>query len=199
MARKRKPGPRTKSGRLKRRPHRDLTLRDLGTPEFREKRHAMINGADPQLAATASGILLANDFLTPDQHHAALKYARWHSLLYGSPWAACACPLSRELAHHGHEPQEAIVIRAKHAIDAMNARLNPEQRQAVANVAVFGFVPCGSTLPAASAAPSSKTRASGRRCSLASTRSRVLRASEGRRKVLRNFGELCHRLYGAIW
>jgi hypothetical protein len=105
MARKRKAGPRTKSGRLKNRPHRDLNLRDLGTPEFQAHRGAMINGADPQLAATASGILLANGFLTTEQHHAALRYARWHSLLYGSPWSTCVCPLSRELASHGHEPR----------------------------------------------------------------------------------------------
>jgi hypothetical protein len=142
MAKKRKAGPRTKSGRLKNRPHRDASLRDLGTREFQDKRHHMINGADPQLAATASGILLANGLLTQEQHHAALRYARWHSLLYGSPWSTCACPLSRELAHHGgSEPTEGLVIHAKRAIDAMNAKLNPEQRQAVANVAVFGFVP----------------------------------------------------------
>jgi hypothetical protein len=140
MARRRKSGKRTKSGRLSR-AYKHPDLRDYGTPEFAAKRNAAINGADPQLAATASGILLANGYLTQSQHHAALKYARWHSLLYGSPWATCACPLSHELAHHGREPPENLLVRAKHAIDAMNARLDPDQRQAVANVAVFGFVP----------------------------------------------------------
>jgi hypothetical protein len=33
------------------------------------------------------------------------------------------------------------VIRARERIEAMNARLDPEQRQAVAKIAVFGFVP----------------------------------------------------------
>jgi hypothetical protein len=141
MAKKRKAGPRTKGGRLKNRPYRDASLRDLGTPEFRDKRHHAINGADPQLAATASGILLANGLISEGQHHAALRYARWHSLLYGSPWSSCACPLARELAHHGHEPPEGLVVHAKKAIDGMNTKLNPDQRQAVANISVFGFLP----------------------------------------------------------
>jgi hypothetical protein len=140
MARKRKHGPRTKSGRLSR-AYKSPDLQDKGTPENQARRAYTINGADPQLAATASGILLANGFLTQDQHHAALKYARWHSLLYGSPWATCACPLSHELAHHGREPPEDLIVRAKRTIDALNAKLDPDQRQAVANVAVFGFLP----------------------------------------------------------
>jgi hypothetical protein len=140
MARKRKHGPRTKSGRLSR-AYKHPDLRDHGTPEFVAKRSAAINGADPQLAATASGILLANGMISPEQHNAALRYARWHSVIYGSPWATCACPLSHELAHHGHEPPEDLIVRAKRAIDAMNAKLDPDQRQAVANVAVFGFIP----------------------------------------------------------
>jgi hypothetical protein len=58
MARKRKSGPRAKSGRLSR-AYKSPDLRDYGTPEFAAKRNAAINGADPQLAATASGITVA--------------------------------------------------------------------------------------------------------------------------------------------
>jgi hypothetical protein len=50
-------------------------LRDHGTKEFCAKPEYLINGADPQLAATASGILFASGFLTHDRHAAALRYA----------------------------------------------------------------------------------------------------------------------------
>jgi hypothetical protein len=49
--------------------------------------------------------------------------------------------LSNQLEHQGQEPTEDMLARAKQRIDAMNARLNPEQRQAVANVCVFGKIP----------------------------------------------------------
>ena len=104
MAR-RKPGPRTKSGRLSR-AYKSPELRDKGTPEAQNKRAYLINGSDPQLAATASGILLANGFLTPGQHVAALRYARWHALLYGKPWSV-VCPLAWHLPTQGTEPPEA--------------------------------------------------------------------------------------------
>jgi hypothetical protein len=81
MPRRRKPGPRTKSGRPSR-AHKSVA-RDRGTAESQAKRHALINGSAPQLAATASGILLANGFLTQAQHVAALRYARLPALVYG--------------------------------------------------------------------------------------------------------------------
>jgi hypothetical protein len=52
----------------------------------------LINGSDPQLAASASGILLANSFIGRDQHAAALVYAWAHAIVYGRPWRQ-ACPL----------------------------------------------------------------------------------------------------------
>jgi hypothetical protein len=72
MPRRHKPGPRTKSGR----PSRAYRgpARDTGTREFCAKRAYLINGSDPQLAASASGILLANGFLSRNQHAAALTY-----------------------------------------------------------------------------------------------------------------------------
>jgi hypothetical protein len=82
--RPRKSGPRTKSGRASR-AYKSPELRDKGTPECQSKRAYLINRADPQLAATASGILLANDHLNRDQHAAAMRYAWAHALTYGKP------------------------------------------------------------------------------------------------------------------
>jgi hypothetical protein len=138
MPRRRKPGPRTKSGRLSR-AHKSVA-RDRGTAENQARRHALINGSDPQLAATASGILLANGFLTQAQHVAALRYARLHALVYGNVWTV-RCPLGWDLPSHGSEPRGGLLAWAERRIVELNAVLDPAQRQAVANVAVFGFVP----------------------------------------------------------
>ena len=82
---KRKPGPRTKCGRIFR-AYKDPEIRDHGPKEFQAKRQYLVNGADPQLAATASGILLANGLLTREQYDAAMRYAWAHALVYGKPW-----------------------------------------------------------------------------------------------------------------
>jgi hypothetical protein len=138
MARKGRPRKdklRTKTGRLSR--AYKSRLRDEGTEEFREKRARLINGSDPQLAATASGILHANGYLTADQHHAALSYAWAHAVVYGRPWRQ-ACPLGDRV---GGEMPDRLVVTAKGVLARMDSRLNPEQRFAVANLAVFGFLP----------------------------------------------------------
>jgi hypothetical protein len=52
------------------------------------KRAYLINGSDPQLAATASGILLADGMISRAQHDAQLHYARWRrafSTCFGNP------------------------------------------------------------------------------------------------------------------
>ena len=107
-----------------------------GHPEFQNKRQYLINGADPQLAATASGILLANGCLTQGQHTAALRYAWAHALVYGKPWRQI-CPLGDPV---GSEPPKMQAI-AKDKLAKMDARLDHKQRKAVADVAVFGFLP----------------------------------------------------------
>jgi hypothetical protein len=81
-----KEGPRTKGGRLSEARQRNPELRDHGTKQYVAKREAMINGAAPELSATASGILLANGFLTAEQHTAALRYAWAHALTFGRVW-----------------------------------------------------------------------------------------------------------------
>jgi hypothetical protein len=115
-------------------------LRGYGTPELQARRHALVNGADPQLAATASGILLANEFLSPEPHAAAMVYARLPALLSGKAWPH-ACPLVRALGDQGSVPPEELLERAKERPEQTNARLSPVKRQAVANVAVRGFIP----------------------------------------------------------
>ena len=97
----------------------------------------LINGADPQLAASASGILLANGFLTSDQYAAALRYGWAHAMTFGRPWShTCLYDDGR-----GHEARDELLEVAKERLAAMDAVLSLEQRQAVGNVAVFGFVP----------------------------------------------------------
>ena len=134
--RKQKSGPRTKSGRLSR-AYKSSELRDQGTWEFQNKRQYLINGADPQLAATASGILFANGCLTPGQHTAALRYSWAHALVYGKPWRQI-CPLGDPV---GSEPPQRLQEIARDKLAWMDSRLRLEQRKAVADVAVFGFLP----------------------------------------------------------
>jgi hypothetical protein len=69
-------------------------LRDYGTREFCEKRQYLINGADPQLAATASGTLLANGLLCQNQHDAALHFACCYVPVFGYPWRSMKCRLA---------------------------------------------------------------------------------------------------------
>ena len=134
--RKRKAGPRTKSGKLSR-AHKTL-VRDEGTAEFRAKRARLINGADPALSATASGVLFANGFLTAEQHHAALRYAWAHAVVFGRPWRQ-ACPLADPI---GSSPTPDQLIKIAHAkLAQMDARLDYDQRLQVANLAVFGLWP----------------------------------------------------------
>jgi hypothetical protein len=135
MGRRAKLGHRTKSGRLSR--AYQGPARDVGTDEFQAKRAALINGSDPQLAASASGILLANEMISPEQHHAVLSYAWCHAMLYGRPWRQ-ACPLGERT---GDEAPDELVELAKEKLAAMDGLLTLEQRHALANVAVFGFVP----------------------------------------------------------
>jgi hypothetical protein len=56
-----------------------------GRPRSQAKRAYLIDGADPQLAATASGILLANGLIDRDQHAAATVYAWADALTYSRP------------------------------------------------------------------------------------------------------------------
>ena len=130
MARRRKPGrkqksgPRTKSGRLSR-AYKTPEIRDHGTKECQDKRQYLINGADPQLAATASGILLANGCLTQEQHTAALRYAWAHALVYGKPWRQI-CPLGDPV---GSEPPQRMQEIARDKLAWMDRAARPRAAQ----------------------------------------------------------------------
>ena len=134
--RKRQPGPRTKSGRISR-AYKSPELRDHGTREFVAKREYLVNGADPQLAATASGILLANGLLTQEQHTAAFRYSWAHALTFGKVWRQI-CPLAEDA---GSAAPDRLLEIAKDKLAWMDRRLDRAQRKAVADVAVFGFLP----------------------------------------------------------
>jgi hypothetical protein len=134
--RPRKEGPRTKSGRLSRAGSRNPELRDHGTKQCVAKRELMINGADPQLLATASGILLANGYLSNEQHSAALKYAWAHNMTFGRVWGQLS-PLGEPVG----PPSNDRSGRAKKRLAQMDRKLSDEQRQAVANVSAFNTLP----------------------------------------------------------
>jgi hypothetical protein len=136
--RPRKPGPRTKSGRLSR-AYKAPELRDKRTPEFCAKRAYLINWADPQLAATVSGILFANGHLTMAQRDAGENYANLHRLAFGNQWGH-ACVLDDS---SGRSISDERLVKLRRILDAMHAYLTPEQRQAIADVAVFGWLPQG--------------------------------------------------------
>jgi hypothetical protein len=133
--RKRKAGPRTKSGRLSR-AHKSPELRDKGTFEGQAKRQFLVNGGDSQLAATASGILPANGLIDQDMYIAALRYARAHALVFG-----IKIPIAAEIYGYGDQPPEIAMAAAREQIDKWNERLDPDERKQVANLAVFGCVP----------------------------------------------------------
>jgi hypothetical protein len=133
---KRKAGKRTKSGRLSR-AYKDPEIRDHGTKEFIEKRAALVNGADPSLAATASGLLLANGFITPAQHAAAQRYGWAHSLAWGRPWMHTS-PLGELCAT---EPTDEMREIGRDRLAKMDRRLTKAERSRVADLAVFEHVP----------------------------------------------------------
>jgi hypothetical protein len=135
MARRRSDRPRLRSARLSR--AWKGPARDVGTAEMLAKRAYLINGSDPQLAATASGILRANHAISREQYDAAMVYAWAHAMIYGRPWRH-ACPLGER---DGHEAPEDLLLLAKAKLQDMDGRLTAEQRLAVANLSVFGFWP----------------------------------------------------------
>ena len=97
----------------------------------------MVNGGAPELSATASGILLANGFLTTEQHTAAQRYAWAHTLTFGRVWKQLS-PLGEPL---GNASSDGQLASARNALAKMDRKLTDAQRQAVANVAAFNFIP----------------------------------------------------------
>jgi hypothetical protein len=83
MAKPRKAGLRTRSGRLSR--AGSLAARDEGTAELQRHRLALVNGsADPVLSSSLAGIMLAHGIISPDQKAAADRYRALRAALYGA-------------------------------------------------------------------------------------------------------------------
>jgi hypothetical protein len=142
MGRKRKPGPRTKSGRLSRAGKRYPELRDQGTFEGQRKRAALINGASVELAASASGILFANGHLEQKHFSAAINYARLHALVFGRQGPTPPCLLGKHLSWQGGPvPDEGGIEAAERKLIRLNGLLTDAQKQQVGNVAVFSNLP----------------------------------------------------------
>jgi hypothetical protein len=141
MARKRKPGPRTKSGRLSRAHKRNPELRDQGTFEGQRKRTALIDGASVELAASAAGILFANGHLEQKHFSAAVSYARLHALVF-SRQGPTPCLLSKHLPWQGGPVlDEGGIEAAERKLIRLNAKLSDAQKQVIGNVAVFSNLP----------------------------------------------------------
>jgi hypothetical protein len=141
MARKRKPGPRTKSGRLSRAHKRNPELRDQGTFEGQRKRTALINGASVELAASVPGILFANGHLEQRHFSAAINYARLHALVFGRQ-GPTPCLLSKHLPWQGgFIPDEGGIEAAERKLTRLNGLLTDAQRQQVGNICVFSHLP----------------------------------------------------------
>jgi hypothetical protein len=141
MARKRKPGPRTKSGRLSRAHKRNPEVRDQGTFEGQRKRTALINGASVELAASASGILFANGHLEQKRFSAAISYARLHALVFGRP-GPTPSPLSKHLPWQGGPvPDEDGIGAAERKLIRLNAGLTDAQKQQVGDICVLSHLP----------------------------------------------------------
>lgn len=143
--RPRKPGPRTKNGRLSKATKKYPELRDLGTDEVQAKRQALVgDGADATLSATAIGIIFARRtelfLVAPDgtceferEHYdAALDYRRMRCALYGPPWPTHTT---------GGEASEERLAAMKERFDRKVAALTEEQKQVVASVCVFDEIP----------------------------------------------------------
>ena len=130
MPKKRKRGPRTKSGQ----PSRAYTTvaRDNGTTELQAKRLAAVGaGADPALSATMPGVLYARGVLDQEQFDRAERYRHLRCALYGPPWPANAPVGSNGL------PDDEAIRRMQKSFDNLVAPLDPRERSVVSRVCVF--------------------------------------------------------------
>jgi hypothetical protein len=137
MARPRKSGPRTKSGR----PSRAFKgpARDAGTPELQRKKLAAVNGsADPALSCSPARILFAHGVLSRDQLAAADRYHKAYRRRFGLP------DYGRSLLNDrasGAALSDDLLERARHDLDHMVARLTAEQKLQVDNLVVSAWIP----------------------------------------------------------
>jgi hypothetical protein len=81
MARRRKYGARTRSGRLSR--AYATTCRDNGTEQVQARRLALCNGSPAELSGSVLGILLANGHISVEQYRAGERYAWLRAVSFG--------------------------------------------------------------------------------------------------------------------
>lgn len=128
--RRRKPGPRTKSGRLSR---AKAVTTDRGTAQLQSKRQALVGeGNDPVLSATAVGTLHAAGILDVEQYNIALRYRSLRSALYGPPWPGNTI---------GNEIDPKRIARLQREYNALRSRLTEDQCYVVGQVCVFDHRP----------------------------------------------------------
>jgi hypothetical protein len=114
---------------------------DRGTIEGQRKRHWLVNGADPALAAAATGILLARGYIDRDQYAAAEKYSMLQASIFDRPWRQL-CVLRRKLGGGAKlELDDDELAQRRQALDQMHTKLTPEQRSTVQSVACYGILP----------------------------------------------------------
>ena len=108
-------------------------VRDQGTWEAQQKRRMLVGETgDPNLSATAVGILHAHGHLDAHQYAEALNYRRLRCALYGPPW-----PINGL----GPEPSEGSLEKLRRRFNAKVRLLTEFQKIIVTDVAVFDVIP----------------------------------------------------------
>jgi hypothetical protein len=140
MARRRKAGPRTKSGRLSR-AYKTIAA-DHGTPQIQAKREAALAGAPPidgsgtppdrALAASALGILLAYGHVTAEQHSEALRYRVLHCAKFGPIGLANS---------QGGEATDARLVILEERLAEYERHLSRDERETLVWVACADHIP----------------------------------------------------------
>jgi hypothetical protein len=137
MARRRKPGARTRSGRLSR---AHLTIaRDHGTPEGVRNRSFLINGASVELAGSAIGVLLANGHVTVEQARAAGRYAWLRSVSFGVARPDVAYDLVEPWSPRQRSDKDLLELRQR--FEDLARRLGRDQKAGIEVVVVDGRLP----------------------------------------------------------
>jgi len=135
MARRRKPGQRTKSGRLSRQGV------DRGTQELRDRRAWLAGDGDPANTTYPLGILLANGAIGEDLHRYGCDYAWMHAVLFGS---ASTAAITADRARPGAILDEVALRRISLKMELARRALDQAGRQirdAVEALVVYERVP----------------------------------------------------------
>jgi hypothetical protein len=136
MARPRKSGARSRSGRLSR---AHITVaRDHGTPEGVRNRGFLVNGSPVELAGSAIGVLLANGHIELEQVRAAERYRRAYSSCFGLP-----IPKASQALVEPYTPRanDRSLARALVRFEELAGRLGRDQKQALDHLVIDGRIP----------------------------------------------------------